>query len=330
MSSSSGHASTTPTSPPIRVALTIPDMAPDTLDPNALAIQKAAALIEAHHYIQKFRDKVVVVKVGGSVQEDQEKLRALLADVSFMHAVGMRPVIIHGGGKSITAAMQEAGIKARWVQGRRYTDKRTLEIAERVLVEQINVGLVKHLNDAGCRAVELHSMGSCVLFGEPIELHDPETGALLDLGHVGQVCRVGTVLLNALCEDGCVPVIAPVALSAMGSRDGVWKYNVNADTAAARVAAAMGAAKLVMCSDTHGILTNPSDPESYASTLTRDEVLELIDRGVIGEGMLPKVEACLIALDAGVPKAHVIDGRVPHSILQEIYTDEGIGTQILL
>lgn len=295
------------------------------------AIDKAAALIEAHQYIRRFRDKVVVVKLGGSVQEDQDKLQAMLRDVSFMAAVGMRPVIVHGGGKAITAAMERAGLKATFVQGRRYTDRATLEIAERVLCEEINRELVDCLRAEGSQAIGLHAMGSCVLFGERTLLADPATGErTVDIGYVGEVTEVNTVLLQALCEDGFVPVLAPIAICRAATPEGVWKLNVNADTAAGKVAAALKAEKLVMISDTHGIRTDPKNPESYASTLTRAEISKLVETGVIGEGMLPKVEACLTALRAGVPKAHIIDGRVPHSVLLEIYTDAGIGTQIVL
>lgn len=304
--------------------------------PMNAAIDKAAALIEAHQYIRRFRDKVVVVKLGGSVQEDEDKLRAMLRDVAFMSAVGMRPVLVHGGGKAITAAMEAAGLKATFVQGRRYTDRATLEIAERVLCGEINRDLVEMLRAEGSQAIGLHAMGSCVLFGERTLLPDPQQGGArtVDVGYVGEVTEVNTVLLGALCEDGLIPVLAPIAIcrsaSSVGGGDGVWKLNVNADTAAGQVAAALKAEKLVMISDTHGIRTDPNNPESYASTLTRAEISRLVASGVIGEGMLPKVEACLTALRAGVPKAHIIDGRVPHSLLLEIYTDAGIGTQIVL
>lgn len=294
------------------------------------AIEKAVALVEAHQYIQRFRGKIVVVKVGGSIQDDDARMKALLTDVSFMSAVGMRPVIVHGGGKSITAAMNQAGLQARFIAGRRYTDRATLEIVERVLVEEVNAGLVRHLNNSGSRAIGLHSRGSCVLFAQRTALPDPQSGKSLDLGYVGDIAEVNTVLLQALCEDGYVPVIAPVAVARDGGTDGVWKLNVNADTAAGHVAAALGAEKLVVLSDTNGIRRVPSDPSSYASTLTRSQISALVKSGVIGEGMLPKVESCLIALGAGVRKAHIIDGRVQHSILLEIYTDAGIGTEITL
>jgi acetylglutamate kinase len=301
------------------------------------AIAKAAALIEAHQYIQRFRDKIVVVKVGGSIQEDDQRMRALLTDVAFMSGVGIRPVLVHGGGKSITQAMAAAGIKARFIQGRRYTDRATLDIAEHVLVNDCNKFLVDNLNASGSRAIGLHSLGSCVLLGDKMALTDPATGAQIDLGYVGAVAEVNTVLIAALCEDGYIPVIAPVALTRRSgppkpdaNGESSDKLNVNADTAAGHVAAALRAEKLVVLSDTHGIRINPDAPDAYASALTRTQIDELIRSGVIGEGMLPKVESCLIALNAGVPKAHIIDGRIPHSLLLEIYTDEGIGTQITL
>lgn len=294
-----------------------------------VAIDKANALIEAHRYILSFRDKIVVVKVGGSIQDDDVKMRALLTDVSFMSAVGMRPVIVHGGGKSINRAMDDAGLKARFIQGRRYTDRQTLEIAERVLVREVNHDLVEQLNASGSRAIGLHSMGSCVLFAERMSLSGAG-GEKIDLGYVGNIVDVNTVLLRALCEDGFIPVLAPVAVAPKADEHGVWKLNVNADTAAGHVAAALKAEKLVVCSDTHGIRTDPANPDSYASSLTQREIERMIERGVIGEGMLPKVDACLQAVRAGVSKAHIVDGRVPHSILLEIYTDAGIGTQITL
>ncbi|HNB59638.1 MAG TPA: acetylglutamate kinase [Phycisphaerales bacterium] len=297
-----------------------------------IATEKAVALVEAHQYITRFRGKVVVVKVGGSIQEDRAKMRALMADIAFMSAVGMRPVVVHGGGKSITAAMDKAGLQARFIQGRRYTDARTLEIAERILVHEVNRELVEDLTDAGARAIGLHSLGSCVLFAERMYLQG-QGGEKIDLGLVGTVTEVNTILLSALCEDGFIPVIAPVAIARQSGEspadhDKVSKLNVNADTAAGHVAAALKAEKLVVCSDTHGIRTDPKNPNSYASTLTRRDIDAMIASGVIGEGMLPKVEACLVAMAGGVPKTHIIDGRVPHSLLLEIYTDAGVGTQI--
>jgi acetylglutamate kinase len=246
---------------------------------------------------------------------------------------------VHGGGKSITRAMDAAGLKANFIQGRRYTDRATLEIAEHVLVNECNKFLVDNLNASGSRAIALHSLGSCVLLADRMTVADPKTGESIDLGYVGTVSQVNTVLLAALCEDGYIPVIAPVAMTRpregdgparAGDPDATGKLNVNADTAAGHVAAALKAEKLVVLSDTHGIRIEPDNPGAYASALTHAQIDGLVKSGVIGEGMLPKVEACLLALNAGVPKAHIIDGRIPHSLLLEIYTDEGIGTQITL
>jgi acetylglutamate kinase len=287
------------------------------------AIAKADALIEAMEYIRKFRRRIVVVKLGGSVLDDTELQKKLLIDVAFMSTVGMLPIIVHGGGKAITRAMNEAGIEPVWVQGRRYTDERTLTIAEYTLIHKTNTPICQTLKELGCSPMGLHSLSSCVLTAETLRLPG-ENGRKLDIGLVGKVTYVNGELLQTLCEDGTIPVIAPVALDKIGG-----KLNVNADSAAGEVAAAVAAEKLVMVSDTHGILMDIKDPKSRISSLNEQQIKELIDKGVITDAMFPKVEACLRALDAGVKKAHIIDGRIPHSLLLEIYTDEGIGTQIV-
>jgi acetylglutamate kinase len=287
------------------------------------AIAKADALIEAMEYIRKFRRRIVVVKLGGSVLDDAELQKKLLIDVAFMSTVGMLPIIVHGGGKAITRAMNEAGIEPVWVQGRRYTDERTLAIAEYTLIHKTNTPICQTLKELGCSPMGLHSLSSCVLTAETLRLPG-EGGRKLDIGLVGKVTYVNGELLQTLCEDGTIPVIAPVALDKIGG-----KLNVNADSAAGEVAAAVAAEKLVMVSDTHGILMDIKDPQSRVSSLNEQQIKELIDKGVITDAMFPKVEACLRALDAGVKKAHIIDGRIPHSLLLEIYTDEGIGTQIV-
>ena len=287
------------------------------------AIAKAAALVEAMEYIRAFRGRMVVVKLGGSVLDDPAAQRSLLTDVAFMATVGMRPIIVHGGGKAITRAMNEAGLEPVWVQGRRYTDQRTLNIAEHTLVYKTNVPICQTLEDLGCNAMGLHSLSSCVLLAETLRLPGPE-GRKLDLGLVGKVIDVNGKLLRTLCADGTIPVIASVAIDKAGG-----KLNVNADSAAGKVAAAVAAEKLVMVSDTHGIRRDISDPESWISSLNEEQIKEMIDAGVITDAMFPKVEACLAALDAGVRKAHIIDGRIAHSLLLEIYTDKGIGTEIV-
>jgi acetylglutamate kinase len=219
--------------------------------------------------------------------------------------------------------MAQAGLEPLWVQGRRYTDQRTLTIAEHTLVQAINNPICQNLNELGCRPMGLHSLSSCVLFAETLRLTS-ENGRKLDLGLVGEVVEVNADLLRTLCADGTIPVIASVAKDRAGG-----KLNVNADSAAGRVVAAVVAEKLVVVSDTHGILADLNDPDSTISTVYENQVKDMIDSGIIAGAMLPKVDACLNALDAGVKKAHIIDGRIQHSLLLEIYTDKGIGTQII-
>ena len=287
------------------------------------AIAKAGALIEAMEYIRRFRGRIVVVKLGGSVLEDAVLRKKLLTDIAFMSTVGMQPIIVHGGGKAITKAMNQAGLEPVWVQGRRYTDERTLTIAEHTLVHKINTPICEALTELGCSPMGLHSLSSCVLFAEPLRLAG-EDGRKLDLGLVGQVVDVNAKLLKTLCADGTIPVIASVAKDRAGG-----KLNVNADSAAGKVVAAVVGEKLVVVSDTHGILADLEDPDSTISTADEKQVKDMIESGIITGAMLPKVEACLTALDAGVKKAHIIDGRIEHSLLLEIYTDKGIGTQIV-
>ena len=287
------------------------------------AIAKAGGLIEAMEYIRRFRGRMVVIKLGGSVLDDTSLQKKLVADVAFMATVGMRPIVVHGGGKAITRAMNEAGLEPVWVQGRRYTDERTLTIAEHTLVHKINTPICEMLTELGCEPMGLHSLGSCALFAEILRLTG-EDGRKLDVGRVGKVVDVNAQLLIKLCADGTVPVIASVAKDKAGG-----KLNVNADSAAGVVAAGVSAEKLVVVSDTHGIRTDVKDPDSWVSSLNEVQIKEMIDAGIITDAMFPKVEACITALDGGVRKAHIIDGRIAHSLLLEIYTDKGIGTQIL-
>ncbi len=287
------------------------------------AIAKAGALIEAMEYIRSFRGRIVVVKLGGSVLDDIGLRKKLLTDIAFMATVGMQPVIVHGGGKAITKAMNDAGLEPVWVQGLRYTDERTLAIAEHTLVHKINTPICETLTELGCEPMGLHSLSSCVLSAEPLRLSG-ENGRKLDLGLVGRIIDINATLLKTLCAAGTIPVIAPVARDKAGG-----KLNVNADSAAGKVAAAVGAEKLVVVSDTHGILADLNDPASRVSSVDETKIADMIDTGIIANAMLPKVEACLTALNGGVKKAHIIDGRIQHSLLLEIYTDEGIGTQII-
>jgi acetylglutamate kinase len=287
------------------------------------AIRKAEVLIEALSYIRTFRDKLTVIKLGGSAMEDADSLRATLQDAVFMETVGMRPILVHGGGKPIDRAMAEAGLVPRKVQGRRYTDDATLEIVVRVLREEINAGIVRQIREMGGRAVGLHSSTLQCLFGERMTLPGDD-GEPIDLGRVGEVTRVDGRLIQDFSKAGVVPVIPSLAQAL----DGGW-LNVNADTAAAAVAANLKAEKLVFVSDTPGILLDRKDESSLVRNLDEGGVRDLIHRGIIETGMIPKVEAAMESLRAGVKKTHMIDGRVRHSLLLEIYTDHGVGTEIV-
>jgi len=285
------------------------------------AIAKAQTLVEALGYIQRFAGRIVVVKMGGSVMDDDRAMADILTDVVFMRTVGMRPVIVHGGGKAISQAMEKRGLEVQFVQGRRYTDQRTLTVVEHVLCSQINRQIVTTIEALGCSAMGLHTLSSGVLFGEKLFLE--ADGRKIDLGLVGKVASVNAKLVELLCQAGTVPVIAPLARDSAGQ-----KLNCNADTAAGEVAAALKAEKLVVVSDTHGIRRDPKDPETLIPSLSEAEIQKLVTDGTISSGMLPKVEACLRALEGGVSRTHIIDGRFPHALLLEIFSDRGVGTLI--
>lgn len=287
------------------------------------AIRKAGVLTEALGWIRRFRGRYVVIKLGGSALEEPDAVRKLLTDVLFMEAVGMRPILIHGGGKAISRAMEQAGIEPRWVDGRRYTDEQTLHIATQTLAEEICPGLVEEIVRQGGQAEPLHYATRNCLTGERITLPGSD-GQPVDLGHVGQVVQLDQQLIADVCDSGAIPVLPSVGLDRDGNR-----LNINADTAAAAVARLLPAEKLVFLSDVPGICSNRNDPKSLIPHLEADRCRELIATGVIDSGMVPKVEAALEALAAGVRKVHIVDGRMPHSLLLEIYSDRGVGTEIV-
>ncbi|HWB10692.1 MAG TPA: acetylglutamate kinase [Pirellulales bacterium] len=291
--------------------------------PLNAAIEKADVLIEALEWIRRFRDKVTVIKLGGSVMEDANSLRHLLLDIIFMRTVGMRPVVVHGGGAAISRAMTEAGLVPRFVQGRRYTDDPALEIVERVLAYETSEHIYQRIEELGGRAAPLNFHTTNVLFGERIMLPGDD-GQPIDLGHVGHVTRVDHTTIENLCYAGIVPVIPSMCLDANKQ-----KLNVNADTAATAVAQAMRAEKLVFLSDVNGVRRRKDDPASLINSLTASEARRMIADGAVESGMIPKVEACLATLDNGVSKIHIIDGRLRHSLLLEIYTSSGVGTEIV-
>lgn len=282
------------------------------------AIEKANTLIEAMGWIRKFRGKTTVIKLGGSLLEDEDARRHILLDIIFMETVGMRPVVVHGGGKAITQELAAAGIEAKFVRGRRVTDPETLKIVRKVLAGDLNRQLTEEIERLGGRAINLSPDTTNVLFGEKLITEDG-----VDLGAVGHVTRVDRDVIEGLSYTDQVPVIPSMCVGAEGEL-----YNVNADTAAMAVAEALGAEKLVFLSDVNGVRRDKNDPDTIIHSLSPDQARELITSGVIDAGMIPKVEACLQTLDRGVGKVHIIDGRLRHSLLLEIYTTSGVGTEI--
>jgi len=282
------------------------------------AISKANTLIEAMGWIRRFRGKTTVIKLGGSLLDDEHALMHILLDVIFMETVGMKPVIVHGGGKAINRALAAAGIEPNFVRGRRVTDQPTLEVVERVLAGELNVFLTEEIERLGGRAMNLSFQTTNVLFGEK---HLSEDGE--DIGFVGEVTRVDRSVIEGLSYTDQVPVIP-----SMCEGDDGQHYNVNADTAAMAVAQALGAEKLVFLSDVNGVRRDKNDPDTIIHSLSSEEARQLIRDGVIDAGMIPKVEACLETLGRGVRKIHIIDGRLRHSLLLEIFTTSGVGTEI--
>jgi acetylglutamate kinase len=289
------------------------------------AMEKADVLIEAMKWIRQHRDKITVIKIGGSLMEDEAAMTHLLLDAVFMESVGMQPVIVHGGGKAISEAMQNAGIEPRFVQGRRYTDSASLDIVKRVLGKEINEQIVEKINffegDAASLSV---CFDSNVLFGKKLTLTD-EFGAEVDMGWVGNITRVNTAPIRRLCQQEIIPVIPSVALMDDGSGQAL---NVNADTAATAIARELQAEKLIYVSEVNGLRTNPDDPNSMIDSITAEQARQMLASGAIVGGMIPKIQACLETLERGVQTIHIINGRLRHALLLEIFTSMGIGTEI--
>jgi acetylglutamate kinase len=284
-------------------------------------VRRAETLIEALPYIRAFQGKTLVIKYGGAAMEQADLKEQFAKDVLLLRLVGIRPVIVHGGGPQIGALMKRLGKEPRFVGGMRVTDEETMEIVEMVLVGKINKEIVGLINLHGGRAVGLSGKDGTLIRAHK-RLHRTADGTMADIGLVGEVDAVNPELIRLLEEDGFIPVIAPVGVGSRGET-----YNINADLVAGDVAAALGAEKLIHLTDVQGIKDGDG---RHISTLTKQEAERLIKAGVIDGGMLPKVESSLRALAGGAQKAHIIDGRVPHAILLEVLTVEGIGTEITL
>ncbi|MCC6796419.1 MAG: acetylglutamate kinase [Candidatus Hydrogenedentes bacterium] len=288
------------------------------LDQYQEFIQKAATLVEALPYIREFEGKTVVIKYGGAAMENERLRESTTEDIVLMKYVGMNPVVVHGGGPEINRTLQRLGVEAKFHNGLRVTDEETVKVVEMVLAGSLNKEIVTLVSRAGGNPIGICGKDGNLLHARKLVAED---GA--DLGFVGEITGVHFKIITVLCDAGLIPIIAPIATDPQGNT-----WNVNADTAAGEIAAAIQAEKLVFLTDTPGILRDPKDPASLIHQLNYLEIEDLIEQGVIAGGMIPKVEACLKALDYGVVKSHIIDGRVPHSLLLEIFTDKGMGTLV--
>ncbi len=285
-------------------------------------IEKAEILTEALPFIQQFRGETVVVKFGGSIMENEVGVRNILQDIAFMECVGMHPVVVHGGGKSISKALRSEDIHSEFLHGLRITDSDSIKVVERVLNNEVNPHMVDILREFDGKARGIH--GEDIFLAEKMTGHDSSTNESCDWGFVGSITSVDVEPIEAYMKSEIVPVITPLAQDTKGQI-----YNVNADDAATAVACALNARKLVFLSDVPGLLHDPLDSDSLISSLHLNEVQELIQRSVIKGGMLPKINGMVKAVESGIKKAHIIDSALPHSLLLELFTSDGVGTEIL-
>ncbi len=305
----------------------------DQTSPNAVSFnsieevsRKADVLIEAMKWIREHRGATVVVKLGGSLMEDEIAMMHLFTDLVFMESVGIKPVVVHGGGAAISQAMKAAGVEPRFVQGRRYTDDATLAVVREELAHKISKSLVDSIKFYSGSAVALSDcFDTNVLYGRKTAQFDAD-GAEIDLGWVGEVTRVEVDKIREYCDRGVIPVIPSYTIVDDGGRNGL---NVNADVAATEVAKQLGADKLVFVSEVNGVRTDPNDPASMINSLTAEAAKKLLASGAIVGGMIPKIQSCLKTLERGVKKIHIINGRIRHALLLEIFTSQGVGTEIV-
>ncbi len=285
---------------------------------------KAANLVEALPYIQRFYGKIVVIKYGGAAMTDTGPLKNVMQNIALLHFCGMRIVIVHGGGPEISQHCERLQLPVKFHQGLRITDEETMAVTQMVLLGKVNASLVKMLNTHRVQAVGLSGLDAGFLQARKAEPATQGAQAAVDLGFVGEVAQVDTTLIKTLLDKNFLPVIAPIGMD----QNGV-SYNINADFVAGAIAGALQAEKLVLLSDVNGLYADPTDPNTRISTITRSIVEELLQTNKITGGMIPKLRACLYALQQGIHCAHILDGRIQHSLLLEIFTDQGIGTMIL-
>jgi len=278
-------------------------------------IEKAKILIEALPYIKEFNSKIFVIKYGGSAMIDEKIKETVIEDIILMKLVGLKPVIVHGGGKEINKTLERVGIESKFFQGLRITDKDTVEVVEMVLAGKVNKSIVQLIQNHDINAVGISGKDGKTLKVTKKKVND------IDIGYVGDISRVDTGLINSLLENDFIPVIAPVGTDNKGDT-----YNINADYAASAIAGALKAEKLIFLTDVEGVLADINDKKSLISKITVSEVDAYIKKGIISGGMIPKVECCVKGIEAGVKNVHILDGRVEHSMLLEIFTKKGIGT----
>ena len=288
------------------------------------SINKAEVLLEALPYIRRFQGQTMVIKYGGAAMTQAELKHGFAQDITLFQFLGLNPVVIHGGGPQIGQMLEKMQIPTRFIQGLRITDESTMDVVEMVLAGKVNKEIVALINAAGGRAVGLSGKDGQLLQSQKVEFYQPredEPPEIIDIGLVGEVTAVNTELIRTLQAQHFIPVIAPVGVGEQGET-----YNINADLVAGAVAGALGAAKLILLTDVPGVLGKDGN---LISSLTRRQAVTLIEDGTISGGMIPKIKCCLEAIEENVAKAHILDGRVPHAVLLEIFTDQGVGTEIV-
>ncbi|MEG6616941.1 acetylglutamate kinase [Peptococcaceae bacterium 1198_IL3148] len=291
------------------------------------ALEKAGILVEALPYIKKFSGSTVVIKYGGHAMVNCELKQAVITDLVLMKFVGINPVVVHGGGPEITGMLKKLGKESTFVGGLRVTDEETMEIVEMVLDGKLNKEIVALANQMGGKAVGISGKDAGLIAAAKkmgVVRHPDGHLESCDIGYVGTVKQINPAIVHTLIGEGYIPVISPVGLGAKGE-----SYNINADTVAGKLAEALGATKLMILTDVEGILRDQQDRSSLISIIRSHEIPGLIEQGVIAGGMIPKVECCVSAINSGVKSTHILDGRVPHSLLLEVFTDQGVGTMVV-
>jgi len=287
-------------------------------------LEKAAILVEALPYIRKFSGQTVVIKYGGRAMLSEELKQGVIADCILLKLVGIHPVIVHGGGTAIEQMLKRLGKEWQFVRGQRVTDEETMEVVEMVLAGRVNKEIVSLINRLGGRAIGLSGKDANMIEARKHVLPADQGAEPVDLGFVGEITRVNPEIIETVRSEGYIPVVAPIGVGKDGET-----YNINADYVAGEMAAALKANKLVLLTDVEGILEDRQDPESLISVIRSGDVPNYIEQGIIAWGMIPKVECCVRALSQGVGRTHIIDGRILHSILLEVFTDKGVGTMVV-